>query len=1245
MAMYLLNWNANGLLPHSEELINYIKKTQVKPHIISIQETHFNILTIFNIPGYTTISNPRIDRKGGGTAIFVKNDIVLHQLPSNPDIEYTGIKIIIKFNKRPLHIFSVYLPPNRKINVEQLCNSFNYDNVIIMGDLNAKNPLWGSSVLDFRGTQIQKIIDINKLVCINTGEGTRLNCNGSLSHLDLTLVSPSLGALTNWEVITDTWGSDHRPNLITIGREPYCTLIKTQPEQLNFLKADWDAFRFSLIHTHINLTITVELPQLDLAVTLLNKDIIHAIQTSIPTKSKINNRITQPYWNNECTNAIKSRASAEKQMHRSKCLTDCIKYRQAKAKVKYVIKQAKTQYWAKYSNKLSYNSNLTKIWKTLRILNNVNKHKPGFIKIGPKTILDDKEKAEEFANEFIRHSSNANYPYDIYSTRKNTVNTFLSQSVHKPQTVFFEDLNNDFNRIEFERALEESNPNSAPGPDQIKFIMLKNLPVHLKEELLIFINTIWQAGTLPSMWKHAIINPILKNGKDPELVDSYRPIALTCAISKLMEKMVAKRLYWYLDFNSLINKNQSGFRKNYSTVDHAVRLKTEINYAITSGNITIAIFLDFSRAFDLVWTDGLLLKLLHLKITGNAIKYIKNFLENRTSKVTVGLASSNVYSLDNGTPQGSAISPLLFLIMINDFPKLTNFTSSCLFADDSGIWRSGTNLTHIVHELQADLHTISAWCVSWGFAINNKKTTGMVFTNKYLSTAPNLTINNIKISFAKSHTFLGFIFDEKVTWALHIANVVERCNSRLNLLRCLGGTSWGGHTQPMLIIYKAIIRSIIDYGSILYDTASPVQLKKLDTIQYKALAICTGAMRGTALAALQSECKELPLALRRKQQILKYCIKINSIPSHSANEILANFLSPPLSTKFKSILLPVLMEFNTNYKLKIHGPTLMETPPWQNKNFIIDTALVTKLENRYTVPSKLQMVSDHLSKNYSNHIRIYVDGARNTYGKAGVGIVIPQLNVAQSLRITDSVLAYTAEVMAIKHALLHIKDNKIEQSVIFSDCLTAIHDIKYANSTIRPNLINNIHKLLNSLSSDVTLCWIPSHSNIMHHDHADSLAKLALKNDTINSNIPLELKEANSMVDLHINLLWTTQPLKNNIAINYFHTFPKNIHFQKKTQLNRYREKIITRLRLHCCRLNMYLKKINLHPTGLCDVCLVPESVEHMILECKKTNSLTVKLKHIAGMLGVDLTLSNALTIPQLENSLIDYIIAHHIAI
>jgi len=191
--------------------------------------------------------------------------------------------------------------------------------------------------------------------------------------------------------------------------------------------------------------------------------------------------------------------------------------------------------------------------------------------------------------------------------------------------------------------------------------MIQHLSKRSTRILLDLYNRVW-TGQIPQDWRHAIIMPILKPGKDPQDISSYRPISLTSAVGKVMEKLVTNRLTYYLRKNKMLTNVQTCFRKGRSTVDQIIRLQDTINKYNHNKGYTMAVFIDFKSAYNMLWHNGLLRKLKNMGIDGKTFAYISQFLNNRTIQVRVGDKLSATHVLKNGTPRRSIISPLLFLI-------------------------------------------------------------------------------------------------------------------------------------------------------------------------------------------------------------------------------------------------------------------------------------------------------------------------------------------------------------------------------------------------------------------------------------------------------------------------------------------------------------------------------------------------------------------------------------------------------
>ena len=473
--------------------------------------------------------------------------------------------------------------------------------------------------------------------------------------------------------------------------------------------------------------------------------------------------------------------------------------------------------------------------------------------------------------------------------------------------------------------------------------------------------------------------------------------------------------------------------------------------------------------------------MMSLNISGKLLNWTKNFLSNRTYQVKVGDALSFEYSNLNGTPQGSSYSPLLFLIMVNYFPKMSLYTSNGFFADDCTIWRSGTNIESVLHHLQQDLNKISEWCNKWGFIINTNKTTGIVFTNKKINILNiKLKINGELIKFENTCRLLGVIMDSHLTWTPHRNYIVEKSNKGLNLMRCLSGTGWGSSKRVLLTLHKSLILSNLDYCSFVYINASASTLKKIDTIQYKSLLIVVGGMKGTALNALLGECGEVPMDLRRKKILIKYLLKLHSNPNNSAHGILTDRNFYHLQLKNKSVYLPILHSYLQDNNIVLKSEIILYSDyPWPSLDDNVDLSALKDLTYATTGQvildsNKLTTVIVQLKTLYQNVI--YVDGSVREEGKVGVAILCPEIDLKRSFKLPDGLSIYFAEAFAILNGIKAALDKSCDKFVIISDNFRVLEDILSSNYSLSPNpfIIYQIRQeLLKHAPKPYLLKWLP----------------------------------------------------------------------------------------------------------------------------------------------------------------------------
>ena len=313
---------------------------------------------------------------------------------------------------------------------------------------------------------------------------------------------------------------------------------------------------------------------------------------------------------------------------------------------------------------------------------------------------------------------------------------------------------------------------------------------------------------------------------------------------------------------------------------------------------------------------------------------------------------------------------------MRDIPTDPEVTIS-MYADDCAIWIAGKNIHTVVMKLQKYLDVLSSWFKEWGFTLSNEKTVPVLFTKSTINPLPVIKLEGNVLTYKNNHRFLGMIFDSKLTWQLHIENIVTRSKRKLNILRALTGTKWGSSSKSLLIVYRAIIRSIFDYGCQAYNSAADTTKKKLDSVQYQALRICAGGLPLTSLASLQVEMGEPPLDLRRQRLSSKYRQNIERHVNHP----LEKHIKPCWQfdyLKGKNVSKP----FGYRLQSKIGKEIILEKifppvfPPWLFCPPTISTEL-TEIIKKSDHPIQQQQSSlELIHTKWSNQFHIYTDGSK-----------------------------------------------------------------------------------------------------------------------------------------------------------------------------------------------------------------------------------------------------------------------------
>lgn len=314
--------------------------------------------------------------------------------------------------------------------------------------------------------------------------------------------------------------------------------------------------------------------------------------------------------------------------------------------------------------------------------------------------------------------------------------------------------------------------------DEISATIVKRNIDILAPILLKLINASFRNGYFPDHLKVARLVPIYKTG-DPTLPSNYRPISILPTISKVFERLLYNITESFLNKFKVIHKFQFGFQKGSGTLSATSYLVTKLQNALDDPKRKIAsgIFIDLQKAFDSIPHTILLEKLFKYGIRGVTLNIFESYLKNRKQFTALNNAKSDALNVTYGTPQGSNLGPLLFLLYINDIFDLPLKGSIILFADDAVIYYSGYNINEMYANMQHDLNILFDWLYDNVLSINIKKTKYMVFhsdSKKVVLDNLGLHINNVEIDRVENIKYLGLNLQSNLKWNTHVHAISKK---------------------------------------------------------------------------------------------------------------------------------------------------------------------------------------------------------------------------------------------------------------------------------------------------------------------------------------------------------------------------------------------------------------------------------------------------------------------------------------
>lgn len=423
---------------------------------------------------------------------------------------------------------------------------------------------------------------------------------------------------------------------------------------------------------------------------------------------------------------------------------------------------------------------------------------------------------------------------------------------------------------------------ASPGPDNLPNIFLRRYAEMLSQFLVMIFRASLSSGTIPQDWKIARLVPVFKKG-DPTAPGNYRPISITSSCCKLFEHIIANYITKFLEDRNLLSSFQHGFRKGFSTVTQLTSVVHSFANILDKSGQVDAIFLDFSKAFDVVSHAHLVKKLQFTGLPAFIINWISSYLINRKQFVRIDEDCSQSLPVSSGVPQGSVLGPLLFLVYVNDIVAvITEPVQIRLFADDCVLFNVITSRED-QSVLNSNLHNIYNWCRKWNMNLNSDKSVFMKITNKKNSLTFPYSLPGQPLKEVTEYQYLGVTITHNLSWNKHISNICTSSFRKLGLLR-----HKLRHAPPSLklLAYTSIIRPKLEYACIVWDPYTKTNIQALESIQRKAVRFIYSKYRSSDSPTQLMTQHNIPtLKLRRKIQRLKflYLLKNNKLsmsPEH-----------------------------------------------------------------------------------------------------------------------------------------------------------------------------------------------------------------------------------------------------------------------------------------------------------------------------------------------------------------------------
>jgi exonuclease III len=856
------SWNCQGSPSNKiTQIRNHLH--QFKPQILCLQETRIKQkqnLSSYNIQNYSFTATPH-SSGAGGLGMYIRDDVhYKHRADLMNEIvikncEYANNTMWheLLINNEIILLANVYINPSNSntdtSNIIKMISTIKTQQhpFILIGDMNAKHSTWNNFTLTNNiGEQINKFINKNSYTLLNNEycpfQSTMLFTG---STIDLAISSEQY-IINNMKTITDSMFSDHYPIEINIPlnmdmtmpnekSSPHLTwdthpkIETTDPQKIKeAMDEKWKPFTELLSHsllellnelennyssiiqqhknllqTNIQTPIQITQEKINEIWNEIKQIIISTSKTTIGEK-KIDNKYKHWFTNDKIQEKLKSLRHAKNKYFANRTDENKKHLYQMKQEWFETERQIRNENFQSFCSTLSNNNKIyLNTWmrnkpNTFTPLTNICNLQTNQLPKTTKESLDNL--AQYFAS--VSTSSDEN---KLSDTAQTIVDEFHQQPIQTSSII------EDENIISYdiiEKCCTTIPTDTAMVTDYLSPYHLKYGGPILYKSLFIFFNLCFISGKLPSDWTSANIFSLHKSGAK-DIPSNFRPISLTSIVIRLYERILLPKIMEIIDRSKQLSKYQFGFRKMRSTCDNLYITISHIYKAINcqtkqknfKNNKLPITFLDLQKAFDKININATLYKLSLFGIKGRMYLFFKSFLTNRKIRTMYLNTFSDWFIIDPGTPQGSCLGPIIFLIYLNDLLVDIENTGKMIpsaFADDISLIpicynKPNYEFSHLINDMQQSLDICTDWANKWGMKFSNEKSNIVIYRKtKKLDDQQKQLINTLKLSnkqviMKTTYKYLGVDLHE-LTGTLfihHAERILDKAGQVSNLVNRL----------------------------------------------------------------------------------------------------------------------------------------------------------------------------------------------------------------------------------------------------------------------------------------------------------------------------------------------------------------------------------------------------------------------------------------------------------------------------